>query len=300
MAKREITKQDVTIVIPTWNEAEAIGQVIDELRGYGYENILVVDGYSTDGTPEIAAQKAVRVVKQTGQGKTGALATAVHYIDTPYVLVIDGDYTYDPSGIETIMAHARTYEEVIGARVNGRNNIPLINRLGNRLLTWFFRTMFVVNLTDVCSGMYMIRTETLQRLDFTTGGFDAEVEIAAQVSEIGRVTQVPVTYRPRVGRQKLSSFKHGITIAISILRLSNVHNPVLLYSTLMALAGIPGLAIVAWVMYERLYLNIWHSGFVLFGMMLLVVASQSVAVATISLMLKRSERRLFRTLKEHF
>jgi len=165
---------------------------------------------------------------------------------------MDGDCTYDPSYIEKLMAHARKYDEVIGARTNGRKNIPLLNRLGNRLLSWFFQVLFAVYLTDVCSGMYLLSTEAVKRLEFSTGGFEVEVEIAAQFAEGARVAEVPIKYRSRVGRQKLSSLKHGTTIGLSILRLANLHNPVLLYSMFVALTGIPAFAILAWVAYERL------------------------------------------------
>ena len=295
-----ITKQDVTVVIPTWNEAEAIGLVIDEVRECGYENILVVDGYSTDGTPDIAAQKGARVIDQTGQGKTGALATAARNVDTRFMLVMDGDFTYDPSYIEKMMVHGRSYDEVIGARTNGRKNIPSLNRLGNRILSWFFNVLFAVPLTDVCSGMYLLSTEAARRLEFTTGGFDVEVEIAAQFADGGRVAEVPIKYRSRVGRQKLSSLRHGITIGLSILRLANLHNPVLLYGMFIALTGIPAFAILAWVAYEQVYHAIWHASYALFGMMLLVLALQSFAVATLSVLIKRSEHRIYQTLKESY
>lgn len=292
-----VTKGDITVVIPTWNEVEAITKVIDEIREYGYENILVVDGYSTDGTAEVAAAKGVSVISQTGGGKTGALATATRYVKTPYMLVMDGDCTYDPACIETLTAHAETYDEVIGSRIEGRENIPRLNRLGNRLISWFFKVMFVANLRDVCSGMYLLRTDAARNLEFTTRGFDVEVEIAAQFAEGGRVAEVPVNYRSRVGRQKLSSVKHGFTIMSSILRLANLHNPVLLYSALVALSLLPALGILGWVGFMRLYFGVWHPGYAIVGMLLLFLALNSMAVATISLLIKRSEQRLYRAFK---
>ncbi len=293
----EVTRDHVTIVVPTWNEVEAIGKVIDELREYGYEEILVIDGYSTDGTASVAAERGVRVINQMGKGKTGALRTAVQNVRTPYMLVMDGDCTYDPSYIEILTAHAGTYDEIIGARTIGRENIPLMNRLGNRMLSWFFKVMFAVSLTDVCSGMYLLHTESAKMLEFTTAGFDVEVELAAQMADNGRVGEVPVNYRPRVGRQKLSSLRHGFTIAASILRLANLHNPVVLYSGLVGLSVVPAFAILSWVLWERLYNNAWHSGYALFGAMLLIIAFQSFTVATISLLIKRNEQRLLRTFR---
>ena len=292
-----VSKDEVTVVIPILNESEAIGKVLDELKGFGYENILVVDGYSTDGTQQVVAREGARLVGQVGKGKTGALLTAVNHVKTPYMLVMDGDYTYDPSCIERILVHASEYDQIIGARTTGRHYIPIINRLGNRLLSWVFKILFAVRLSDVCSGMYLLRTDAAKSLEFTTGRFDVEVEIASQMAMDGRVTEVGVNYGPRLGKQKLSSFRHGITILMSIVRLANINNPVLLYSGFIALAAIPALALLAWVAYRRFVFNIWHSGYALFGIMLLVLASQALAVSTMSLLVKRSEQRLYRRIR---
>jgi dolichol-phosphate mannosyltransferase len=294
-----VSKDEVTIVIPTLNEAEAIVKVIDELREYGYQNILVIDGYSTDETQSLAGQKGVRVINQVGAGKSGALATAVDHVETEYMLVMDGDYTYDPSCIDRMLAHASGYDEIIGARTIGRQHIPWINRLGNRLVSWIFNLLFGVRLSDVCSGMYLLLTNSTKRLRFTTAGFDAEVEVASQLAYNGRITEVPVNYRPRLGKQKLSSIKDGTVILASIIRLANTHNPVVLYSGVMALASVAAIAILTWVAYERFTKNIWHSGYALFGVMLLVLATQALSVAAISLLIKRSEQRLMRAHMEH-
>jgi len=277
------------------NEKEGVAQVLEELHDYGFRKILVVDGYSSDGSPEIAASKGARVVGQVGKGKTGALLTAIKHVKTPYLLVMDGDYTYDPSCINRMMVHASGYDEIIGARTNGREHIPLINRLGNHLLNWFFRALFAVRLSDVCSGMYLLRTKALRGLDFTTGGFDVEVEIASQFALDGRVTEVPVNYRPRLGEKKLSSFKHGLRIATSIIRLANVYNPVLLYSGVIAAAIIPAVILLAWTIYQILVWGVWRTDVILLAFMLLLVAAQALAVATTSIMIQRLDRRLRRS-----
>jgi dolichol-phosphate mannosyltransferase len=294
----QITKQVITVVIPTLNEVQAIGKVIDELHEFGYKNILVVDGYSTDGTADAAAQKGARVINQTGQGKSGALATAVQYVNTPYMLVMDGDYTYDPAYIERLAAHAGAYDEVIGARTIGRENIPRLNRFGNRLISYFFKLMFAVNLTDVCSGMYLILTDAAKKLEFTTGGFDVEAEIVAQFADGERVSEVPVNYRPRMGKQKLSSVRHGIKITTSILRLANFHNPVFLYSAIVAVCMLPALGIMEWVFYQRIFFGQWHAGYAIVGLLLMMLSLESIAVSTLSLLIKRSEQRTNRNMRQ--
>ena len=297
-AKPAPSKDDVTVVIPSLNEAEAIVPVIKELRQLGYRKILVVDGYSADGTPELAAKCGAQVISQLGAGKTGAIATAIDRVETPYMLVMDGDYTYDPSCIERLVAHASEYDEVIGARRSGAHNIPSLNRFGNAALSWLFRVLFGVTIRDICSGMYLLRTRAAKKLQLTTGGFDVEAEISSQIASHGRIAEVPINYRARLGRRKLSAIRSGVTIATSIVRLANAYNPVLLYSGLLTLSAIPAISLLGWVVYERLVYNIWHSGYALFGVMLLLVAAQAFSVATMSLLIKRSEHRIYQTLED--
>lgn len=94
---RSASKSEITTVIPTLNEEEGVGLVIDELRDNGIENIVVVNGGSTDRTREVAAARGAVVVMQEGKGKALAIKTALRYVKTPWMLVIDGDHTYDAS-----------------------------------------------------------------------------------------------------------------------------------------------------------------------------------------------------------
>jgi len=152
----KVTPDQVTIVVPTLNEEEAIGRVIDELRAHGFDDVLVVDGHSRDRTREIAEAKGARVILQRGRGKADAIATAVEHLDRPFVVIMDGDWTYPAYEIPRLLELLDGSDEVIGVRAKGRENIPLVNRVGNRVITWVFNVLFGTHLTDVCSGMYAI------------------------------------------------------------------------------------------------------------------------------------------------
>jgi len=289
-----VNKDDVTIVIPTLNEEEGIGQIIYELKRSGYHNILVVDGYSTDATAKVAESNGGFVVFQHSKGKCGAIETAIENVKTPYMLVMDGDCTYDPKDIESFLAHVEKYDQIIGARVNGRRNIPRLNRFGNWLITKTFNVLMGTKLSDVCSGMYLLRTEAARQLELNTKGFDVEVEIATQTAMNDRVTEVPIAYRKRVGCQKLSSLRHGFQIIRTVFGLAYAYNPALLFSGLVALASIPAALLLFWVVSEAILYGVWHSEFAFTGLVLLVLASQGLAVATISVLLKRMEKRIMR------
>jgi len=292
-----VTPDQVTVVIPVLNEREAIGKVLDELKIEGFDHVLVVDGYSSDGTAEIAASKGAFVLQQRGAGKAGALATAIDAIDTPYLVVMDGDDTYKAADIPRLLLHAADYDEVIGARTGGRQNIPVVNRVGNWLISKSFKLLFGEPITDVLSGMYLLKTEAIRQVQITSTSFDIEVEIAGSIASTGRITQVPISYGERLGTQKLRS-RDGGRIVSTLFWMAYYYNPLLLFGGLVSLCAIPAAGILMWTLYERLALNVWHSGWALLGVMLLLVATQGAAVSLGSLLNKRSENRIMRELRQ--
>ena len=110
-----------------------------------------------------------------------------------YFVVIDGDYTYNPKDIELFLPHLRNYHEIIGSRKNGKKHIPRMNRFGNWIINKTFNILFGTALSDVCSGLYAINTTFAKNLVLETNGFDVEVEIAAQASRNGKITEIPIS-----------------------------------------------------------------------------------------------------------
>ena len=299
---QEDLKKLLTIVIPTLNEEEAIGKVIDEIleQGFEPEQILVVDGYSTDRTVEIARSKGVRVVYQKGRGKADAIRTAVEYVDTPYMLVMDGDYTYPAKHIRELLEkiHYEGHDEVIGARVKGRENIPLVNRFGNRVLTLFFNLLFGTHLTDVLSGMYILRTESVRTALFESKGFSIESEIAAHiVSSGGSIAEHPIEYRRRLGRKKLRVVD-GVRIAVDMVKLAWKYNPVFFIAFIGSLLLLPGLALTGYVVYNYLFYGIKYYVKGIIAAVATGVGLVSILLAILALYLKRMEWRILRQIRE--
>jgi len=290
-----ISKDMVTVVVPTFNEEKAIGLVLDEVRAAGYENVLVVDGYSVDATVKLAESRRVQVVQQNGQGKTGAVRTAVDFVKTPYMLVMDGDYTYCAKDIERFLNHGGRYVHVVGAR--DKASMAWVHRVGNWMITRTFNLLLGAGLSDVCSGMYLLRTDVAKELELQSKGFRTEVEVIAQTVMHGNVTEVPVGYRPRVGKRKLSTWRHGLEILWSVFGLARGYNPVFFFSLLAALATVPGVLAVSWALYSKLFLGSWEFNWLLFGSILFLFGGLGWAVATVSLLLKRMERRILQSLR---
>jgi len=294
---RRISNDNLTIVVPVLNEEKGVGAVIDDIYQNGYQNVLVVDGYSSDKTVQAANQKGAAVITQHGRGKSGAIKTALEHVSTPYLLVMDGDYTYDAADIHRFLNHARDYDEIVGAR--HATHISRLHRLGNRGITWIFNVLFGTTLSDVCSGMYLLKSKSCNHLTLQTKGFSIEVEILAQMSTQGRVTEVPINYRKRIGDAKLTTWKAGTDIVKTIIALARIYNPVFLFSVVTASAALPGLAILVWVflLWAVGGEHVFHSSWLLAALMLLLLASQAFIIGTVALLLKRSELRIERLVR---
>jgi len=213
-----ITRDDVTVVIPTLNEEEAISHVLEDVKNHGYKNILVVDGDSSDNTVNQVKKHGVEIIRQRGKGKTGAIETALEHVSTPYFVLMDGDCTYGAEDIERLFPLMVNSQLVIGSRSSGRENITYFNRLGNWVINKVFNLLFDTSLSDICSGLYILETEFARNIPFETEGFDVEVEIAAYTARNGAISEERIDYHPRLGVQKLSPIRDGVRIFITILR----------------------------------------------------------------------------------
>ena len=289
---------ELVVVLPTLNEREGLEKTLEELFAVGVppERILVVDGGSTDGTCDAAAARGVRCVLQEGRGKADAIKTAFKLVDADVVVVMDADFTYPAEHIKDLLS--QDCDEVIGAR---RRLEPgsqrLLFRFGNWALTKWFNLLFGTSLSDVLSGMYAVRRRAVSGLEFSSKGFSVEAEIAAHVASTGGVIcEVPIRYRRRVGRKKLS-LRHGFQIARDMFLLALRYNPAFLIALGAALLAVPGLALGAWVAYRWIFLGVKHYVWGIIAFALVAGGVAAGAVAALALYLKRMEIRLMRLLK---
>ena len=287
---------EVTVLIPTLNEAKAIGYVIDEVIGVGVPpgNILVVDGGSSDETVKIAESKGVRVVYQEGFGKAMAIKTGLKHVNTSFLVVMDGDYTYPAKYIPVLVSRLKTGEcdLVIGARIQGKEAQRFLFRLGNKVLTLIFNTLFGTRLRDVLSGMYAAKTSELRRVEFEMAGFSVESEIVTHFADTGRVCEELIEYRPRLDpKSKKLRVIHGFKIVWDIVRLTWRYNPVFFIFMLGSLLLIPGLALGAYVAYHYFFTGIKYYVKGLIAIMLTLAGFQSLIAAILALYLKRAEKR---------
>lgn len=293
----------VTIVLPVLNEADAIGKVIDEILSIGIpsDRILVIDGGSTDGTLEIARSRGVKTILQEGRGKADAIRTALKFVDTEYTLVMDGDYTYPAKYIPLLLSKIEEgYDEVIGKRIPEPGAQSITYKFGNWVLTKFFNLLFGTRLSDILSGMYVVRTKRLRELNFECKGFSVESEIAAHIAAVGgKIIEIPITYRKRIGKKKLRILG-GLRIALDMLRLSWRYNPLFTIFALSSVLLVIGLVLGSWVAYQYLFFGVKHYVKGLIAVLLTLTGLVNLAMAVLALYIKRMEIRILRKIEESF
>ena len=217
--------RNLTIVIPVLNEVNAILKVIREIREEYMCPVLVINGWSTNGTFEVLKdlekQYNIQVICQRTPrgGKGDALKTALDYIKTPYFVVMDGDYSYLPKDLQKLYLLRSWFDQIIGIRTYARENMSRVHRFGNIIINLLFNVLLSASVSDVCSGMYLLRTDFARKLDTHSSGFSIEVETAAKTIPLGRLGEVTISYRNRIGESKISIWKHGFSIVMLILKI---------------------------------------------------------------------------------
>jgi glycosyltransferase involved in cell wall biosynthesis len=205
----------VSVIIPTRNEASAIGRVLADLPCDLVNEVIVVDSNSTDGTPEIAAKMGARVVHESRRGYGRACLTGLALADAPDIVVfLDGDYSDRPAELPILLA------PIMG----GRADITLGSRLGKQriagALPWHavFGNWLAASLINLLYGLRIsdlgpfraARADVLRELALEEATYGWAVEMILKGALRGfRIVEVPVSYYPRVGQSKISGTVRG-------------------------------------------------------------------------------------------
>jgi glycosyltransferase involved in cell wall biosynthesis len=209
----------VSLIIPTRNEAETIGECIRRAQKIFAEmsldgEVLVLDS-STDETSRIASSRGARVIKPDKLGYGNAYLRGFEEARGDWIVLMDGDLTYDPQEMEKMLPLlASGFDMVMGSRLRGRilpgAMPPLHQYIGNPLLTGVLNKLFSAGISDAHCGMRAITREALQTLNLKSGGmeFASEMVIEAASKRLS-IAEVPITYHPRKGASKLHSFTDG-------------------------------------------------------------------------------------------
>jgi dolichol-phosphate mannosyltransferase len=287
-------REEVCVLLPTLDEAETIGDIVAGYREAGYENVLVVDGGSTDGTRRIAADHGARVVRQSRRGKGQAVREAMESVETPYVLMADGDGTYRPADADRLVEPLfEGYDHVVGNRFADMRPgaMTRFNRFGNRLINRAFVTIHGDDFEDILSGYRAFTTESFEEMTLTAEGFGIETEMAVEcVKRDVPTAVVDITYLPRPAGSgtNLRPIRDGGIIFLALYRRAKTNNPLFYFGSVGGLATVCGLLAGVYVGVEWVTTRTSHEVIavvaafaILFGVQLLMFGVLSDLILTL-------------------
>src|SRR5919205_1158788 len=204
----------VSVVFPAYNEAAGIGRAVADFAGVAaVDEVLVVDNNSTDDTAERAAAAGARVVRETKQGYGYALRRGIREAQGEYIVLAEPDGTFMGRDVLKLLAYAEDFDLVLGTRTTREliwrgANMGLPLRWGNWLLAKVLQVLFNgPSLSDCGCTLRLVSREAAAKLvpNFTVGGshFLPEMVCLALLARL-RLIEVPVNYRRRVGRSKIT------------------------------------------------------------------------------------------------
>lgn len=205
----------VKVIIPALDEAEAIGAVLAEVPGW-VDEVLVADNGSSDRTADVARAAGATVVEEPRRGYGWAcLAAMARLGECDLVVFLDGDHSDHPEEMEALVAPLAAGEAdlVIGSRSLGRCERGALTpqqRFGNLLACRLILLIWGQRFTDL-GPFRAIRNDALRALRMTdkTYGWTVEMQLEAVLSGL-RCVEVPVSYRRRIGRSKVSGTVRGV------------------------------------------------------------------------------------------
>ena len=204
----------VAAIVIAWNEADALRLILPELPTDSIDELIVVDGGSTDGTADVAASLGAKVIQQSGRGYGDACWAGARAATADILVFLDGDFADDPAEF------MRVLEPVLAGRadltVSSRNGpgteadaLPAHQRFGNRLACLMIRLLYRVRMEDIGS-FRAIRRETLLTLGMREMTYGWPVEMVVRAARAGlRIENVPVRYRRRIGQSKVGGTLTG-------------------------------------------------------------------------------------------
>lgn len=189
----------VTIIICSRNEAQNIPHVLERARHYGDE-ILVIDGHSTDETREIAKSYGARVVLDRGKGKGDGIRLGIQEALGEVIVFVDADCSHNPHDIPALVAplFADTADHVTGSRILGGSEElhgdfgKFIRRFGSDIITMGINLRYQVGLTDSQNGFRALKTSVARQLDLREDITTIEQEMIIKTLALGaRMAEVP-------------------------------------------------------------------------------------------------------------
>jgi glycosyltransferase involved in cell wall biosynthesis len=239
----------VSVVIPAFNEAEAIGHVVAAIGAAGpWREIIVVDDGSEDETsPRAGAAGAIVVRHPYNKGNGAAVKSGIRRATGEYILILDGDGQHQAEDARRLVARLGDYDLVVGAR-SRTTQATQARRFGNEALNRFASYLTGRDIPDLTSGFRAARREyLLEFLHLLPNGFSTPTTTTLAFIKAGyNVAFEAAEARQRVGTSKIRFARDGAKFFMIILKIVTIFSPLRVFLPISAISLLLGLAYGIW------------------------------------------------------
>ena len=248
----------VAVVIPCYQEALTIGQVIaDFRRELPAARIYVYDNNCTDATAAIAVQAGAVVRREKRQGKGYVIAAMFEQIQEDILVMVDGDNTYEAGQVHKLLEPILRGDAdmTVATRLtsHAEKSFRPLHVAGNRLVCGIINWMFQSQVSDIFSGYRVFTRECARQIPITTRGFDVETELTLQALYRGQIIrELPAPYRARQAGSfsKLNTFSDGFRVLLRLFLILKSYKPLTFFGGLAIVLLLLGLAIGSLPVYD--------------------------------------------------
>lgn len=247
-----IAQPRIAVLIPCYNEEVAIGAVVRDFRAALPEaTIFVFDNNSRDRTVEVAREAGAIVRPAPLQGKGNVVRRMFADVDADAYVLVDGDDTYHAASAQAMVARlfAENLDMVVSRRITDETAAYRPgHRLGNWVLTEFVARLFGRAFTDILSGYRVFSRRFVKSFPALATGFEIETELTVHALELRmpiEEIETPYKSRPEGSVSKLNTYRDGIRILWTILKLFRQERPLAFFGSIGAGLGLAALALVA-------------------------------------------------------
>ena len=239
----------VSVVIPAYHEADAIGDVVRALASAApWHEILVVDNGSQDATGAAAAAAGARVVRHPyNKGNGASVKTGIRAATGEFMLIIDADGQHRPEDALRLVARLGEFDLVVGAR-SSRTQAGPLRRLGNAVLNRLASYLTERTIPDLTSGFRAARRECLREfIHLLPNGFSTPTTTTLAFIKAGyNVAFEPVEARARVGHSKIRFSRDGAKFLLIVLRVITIFSPLRVFMPIVIGSFAVGAGYAAW------------------------------------------------------
>jgi glycosyltransferase involved in cell wall biosynthesis len=240
----------VSVVIPAYEEAAAVGSVVQSLRcAAAWRELLVVDDGSSDETALVAATAGARVIKHPyNKGNGAAVKTGIRNATGEYVLIVDADGQHSADDALRLVSFLGVYDLVVGARPGSTHQASTARHMGNSLLNWIATYLTGRDIPDLTSGLRAARTSGLREfLHLLPNGFSTPTTTTLSFVKAGySVHFEPITVGARLGKSKIKLMSDGAKFLMILLKVITVFSPLRIFLPIAGIFFTLGAAYAIW------------------------------------------------------